>query len=63
MLDDAVTLYKKMLSVDPNNMEANHLLGVVAYHSGNLERGIKIISKAGRSHPAHFSALNNLGDA
>jgi hypothetical protein len=27
MLEDAETLYKKKLSVHPNNMETNHLLG------------------------------------
>jgi tetratricopeptide (TPR) repeat protein len=63
MLDDAQTLYKKVLSLDPNNTEANHLLGVVAHHTGNLETGIELISKAVRSHPAHFAALNNLGNA
>jgi len=63
MLDDAQTLYKKVLSLDPKNTEANHLLGVVAHHMGDLDGGIKLISKAVRSHPGHFVALNNLGNA
>jgi hypothetical protein len=55
MLEDAETLYKKKLSVHPNNMETNHLLG--GHHSGNLVRVIELISKGDRSHSAHFRCL------
>ena len=46
---------KKVFTLYMNNM--------FAHHSGDLEIKIVLIFMAMRSHPAHFAAHNNLGNA
>ncbi len=63
LLEDAQSCYKKVLSLDPENTEANHFLGVITYQLGDLQTGINLISKSLSVNPRDFTALNNLGNA
>ncbi len=58
-LDEAVPLYKKILEVDPNQPDANHLLGVIAHSQNDLTQAEQLISKALSVHPNFPEALNN----
>lgn len=59
---EAATLYRKVLSAEPENADALHLLGVAAYQSRDLETAVSLISRAISLSPrAHY--FTNLGNA
>lgn len=60
-LDEAETLYARILDADPENATALHLLGVVAHASGDNERAYDLISKALAIDPNYGDAHSNLG--
>lgn len=72
-LPEAERLYRQILSFDPNNADARHLLGVIAYQVGKHEAAIEDIQTAIRlkGHDAEmysnlgaaYQALNRLSDA
>jgi predicted O-linked N-acetylglucosamine transferase (SPINDLY family) len=57
---DAELLYRDVLTIDPNNPDALHLLGMVAYETGHHVEAVKLIRQAIgiRPSPAYY---NNLG--
>lgn len=61
-LTDARVLYEQVLEIDPDNFDALHMLGVVAYQLGDAEAGARrilhAIDVAAEEHPP---ALTNLG--
>ena len=54
---------RRVLSVQPNNADANHLLGLLALHAGKCEAAARHISKTIRANPNIALAHNNLGEA
>ena len=60
--DEAGALYKKILSVQPNNPDALHLLGVVCFQTGDLESSEELINKAIEENPSNPDFHNNLGN-
>jgi predicted O-linked N-acetylglucosamine transferase (SPINDLY family)/predicted SAM-dependent methyltransferase len=62
-LETAADIYREVLSVDSENSDALHLLGVVAHQRGKNDTATELIEKAighNRKAPAFF---NNLGNA
>lgn len=57
----AEEIYQWILSNDPENAEANHLLGVLAYQKGKHELAVHLIAKAIMKDSGNASYLNNLG--
>lgn len=62
-LQQAEQLYQKVLVTDPNNVDANHLLGFLAYQVGKMEMAVQLIQKAVLIQPSFAEAHNNLGNA
>jgi len=60
-LSEAETIYREILSKDPNNPEALNLLGVLADQAGQKETAINLIKKAIDFKPGFSNAYNNLG--
>ena len=61
-LEEAATLYSKILEADPRHADANHLLGVIAFQLGRNEVAADLIGMAiaaNRSNPAFHSNLGN----
>jgi protein O-GlcNAc transferase len=62
-LTRAESIYKQILATDPNNVDALHLLGVIAHQSGNTNLAIKLLKRA-VSHDSNQPAFyNDLGNA
>ena len=60
-LEAAASIYQQILAVDPNNIDAWHLLGVVACQVGKAEDAVKCIERALQLCPDHPDAHNSLG--
>lgn len=60
-LEQAELLYRSILEADPENPDANHLLGVLAYQAGDLDAATKLIAKAILRDGNKAVYLNNLG--
>ncbi|HEY2969867.1 MAG TPA: tetratricopeptide repeat protein [Casimicrobiaceae bacterium] len=60
---EAATAYRQVLSVEPDNFDALHLLGVAAHQSGDHAEAVELIEKALYLNPSSTAALNNLGEA
>jgi tetratricopeptide (TPR) repeat protein len=59
----ASNLYQQILASDPNNADANNLLGVIAHQTGDDQTAVQLITRAINSNPKMLSAYNNLGVA
>ena len=55
--------YREVLARDANNVQALHMLGLVAFQTGKLEDGIRLMKRAARKSPRDASILVNLGAA
>ncbi|HLA39492.1 MAG TPA: tetratricopeptide repeat protein [Candidatus Glassbacteria bacterium] len=69
-LQDAAVIYRKVLTRDPRNPDALHLLGVIAHQVGNPQQAVECISlaidycdQAVPRIPSNPIAHNNLGEA
>ncbi len=62
-LQQAEQGYRQILQVDPNNVNALHLLGLIALHVGKLDSAVDLISQAVRIKPDFAEAHGNLGIA
>ncbi len=60
-LGEAEQLYRQILSRQPQNAQALHLLGVLAHQSNRNEQAIEFIQKAIDAQPDFPEAYNNLG--
>jgi len=60
-LQNAEHIYRQVLVVDPNNADANYLLGVIANQVGQNDVAIHLIRKAIKSKPDYAEAHYNLG--
>jgi len=58
---EAEDLYRQVLAVDPNHVDALHMLGVLAYQSGKAEAAVDLIGRAIAVNGANPSFHNNMG--
>lgn len=61
-LADAEVIYRKVLEVDPNNFDANHLLGLIHHQTGNGDKAIKRITHSLQHNPDSTEAHYNLAE-
>ena len=59
----AETLYRKVLKKAPDDVNALHLLGVIAHATGRHEYAVQLISRAVAANPSNADAHLNLGRA
>jgi len=59
---EAERLYRQALDLDPNHADAIHLLGMLAFQTGDLDRAATTIRQAIAIHPAAASYHSNLGN-
>jgi len=62
-LAEAERIYRSVLTTEPNNAEALHLLGTIAAQVGKPEAAVELIRKAISLRPSSAYFLNNLGNA
>jgi tetratricopeptide (TPR) repeat protein len=62
-LSSAQRLYQDILSEQPRNFDALHLLGVIAAVTGELERAVDLMGRAIEIDPNQQAARNNRGTA
>lgn len=60
-LQQAESVYRQILQVDPQNVVALHLLGVIAHQVGHNDQACQFIGQALRLRPAYVEAHSNLG--
>ena len=61
-LEQAESVFRKVLEHQVDHPAALHFLGVIAHQSGQLEAAAKLISKAVKVAPEYAQAFNNLGN-
>lgn len=59
-LEDAIAIYRGVLQIDPNNFDANHLLGIACRSQGNFAEADESIHRALKARPDNLPALRNL---
>jgi Flp pilus assembly protein TadD len=62
-LAEAEAIYRRVLSLDASHADAWHLLGVIAFQSGQNETAVNHIGHAIRRDGSQASYYNNLGNA
>jgi len=62
-LDEAEAVYRAVLAADPDNVDALHFSGVIAYQRGDARAAASLIAAALARNPANAPAHNNLGNA
>jgi Flp pilus assembly protein TadD len=62
-MPEAEDLYRQVLAVDPNHVDALHMLGVLAYQAGRAEAAVDLIGRAIALNGANPSFHNNMGEA
>ena len=62
-LEDAAILYRRVLDEDPGHVDANHLLGVIAYQQDRFDTAVELIGKALPDRPASDAIRVNFGRA
>jgi len=61
-LDDAEVAYRAIVATDPDNIDAVHFLGVIAYQRGKHEQAAELIARALSLNASNAPAHNNLGN-
>jgi predicted O-linked N-acetylglucosamine transferase (SPINDLY family) len=61
-LREAEFLYRQILSQDPDNVDATHMLGLIAHQVGQLDVAAQLIRRAIALHPNFPHAYINLGN-
>ena len=62
-LADAGVLYRDILKIEPNNVDALNLMGVLLQQGGQLPTAITLLQKATEIAPDYLAAWVNLGNA
>ncbi len=62
-LSQAARIYRNILTNEPDNSDALHLLGVIEYQLGHADNAIHLIERAIALNPNLPYAYNNLGEA
>lgn len=60
-LQAAMDIYSQILSIQPENINALHFLGLAHYQEGDLDTALRYITKAVTLGPNYADAYNNLG--
>ncbi len=60
-LAQAKQLYQQILTVDKENIDILHYLGLVLHQLGQTEQGVDLIKQAISINPNYITAYNNLG--
>ena len=63
MTNDAVAMYKKIIEIEPNHIEAHYELGLVYIEEGLCDDGIRELKKVLEIDPKYEDAYYSLGDA
>ncbi|MGB7543625.1 MAG: tetratricopeptide repeat protein, partial [Burkholderiales bacterium] len=61
-LSEAEAAYREALAIDPENIDALHFLGVIAFQRAEHERAAELISRALTRNASNAPAHNNLGN-
>lgn len=61
-IDEAISVYRGVLSISPDHPDALHLLGVAMYQKGDLERSEELIRRAIHFNPGVAFFYSNLGN-
>lgn len=61
LLQQAEEVFNHILKIDPANAHALHMLGVIAFQSGDNKRAVTLFKKAIRINPSNPGYHNNLG--
>jgi len=59
----AEQLYRQVLEIAPNNVDALHLLGLLKYQTGDAATAVELIEEAIRINPRVSNLYNNAGEA
>jgi predicted TPR repeat methyltransferase len=62
MLDAAEELYDRILAVEPEHVDALHLLGLCRYLRKDTDRALELVRRAVELAPNHVDAISNLGN-
>lgn len=62
MLDAAEELYRRILTVAPDHVDALHLLGLSRHLRKDLDGALELVRRAVDLAPAHVDAISNLGN-
>jgi tetratricopeptide (TPR) repeat protein len=62
-LQNAEDIYRQIIKNEPENANANHLLGVLALQVGKNDIAVQFISKAIEKDSSQYSYYSSLGDA
>jgi Flp pilus assembly protein TadD len=62
-LQAAAQIYRQVLAVEPNQVDALHLLGVIAFQAGKFDLAIEYIGRAIGLAGTHAAFHSNLGNA
>ena len=62
-LAEAGAIYRDILKVDPDNVDALNLMGVLLQSGGQLSTAISLLEKATQIAPDYLAAWVNLGNA
>ncbi len=63
ILDQASAIYRKLLKFEPQNADALHLLGLIAYQTGSLQESVLLISEAIEINPNDANFYSNRASA
>ena len=61
-LQQAENIYREILKIQPDNVDALHFLGILQYQLGNHDSAIECIENVLRRNPNDPDAYYNLGD-
>jgi predicted TPR repeat methyltransferase len=61
-LDEAESIYRRILALMPENPDALHFLGLLQYQRGRSKEAIRLILRSIRVEPEYVGAHNNLGN-
>lgn len=62
-LIEAEQLYRKILQIQPDNYDCQHLLGIIHYQRGEHVQAVRLFDKVLKHNPKFSSAHNNRGNA
>lgn len=60
---NAERLYREVLTLQPHNPDALHLLGLLEHQQGHHEEAVRLIEQAIKTHPNVSDFYNNCGEA
>ncbi|MEW6585450.1 MAG: tetratricopeptide repeat protein [Nitrospirota bacterium] len=59
--EKAETLYKKILRIQPDNIDALHNLGILCYQRGDYDSAVRFVARVLQLNPDDVRANNNMG--